>query len=79
MKRLTHKQLEESGWAQFVSWAVQNNLKPDDILTHKVEVAWRTKTSTERILKTLEHDVFSGRTRKPMKMVGLSKQLTGKQ
>ena len=74
MKRLTHKQLKESGWESFLEWAIANKYSPDDLIRLDVQREMRTRVATKMLAKAIETTMFTKSEKLP-DMIGLSEQV----
>ena len=72
-KRLTLKQIEKSGWLEFVKWAIANNMFPQH-MNEVTVLGWKNHLATLKILSFIEKDMYSNYPKRKLKMVGLRKQ-----
>lgn len=78
-KRLTVKQIKDSGWYEFVRWAINEGYTPNDLADDIVLTDMRVHVGVKKLLSNLANDLYnSPRASQTPPMKGLLKILGGK-
>ncbi len=73
MKRTTIKQMKDTGWYEFVRWAIKEGISPLEINSHTL-TCWYSHKIKLSLAAKIEKDMFSY-SDSNFHMVGLSKQV----
>lgn len=76
MKRTTIKQMKETGWYDFVQWAIKEGYRVQNL--DSTILSWNNRLATLRLCNAINEDMFNSVYIGPRKICGLSKQVSNK-
>lgn len=78
MKRVTIKQMQESGWYEFVQWAIKEGLTTKQLNNYTL-CSWASYKAMQLLLIKVERDMYSSDTVDfGLKYDGIKKQIKSK-